>query len=232
MTNDVWEDVAEDLEIDAETIENIVDPVPQTIGERLQNIQTRLKVGKDHTVKFGNREYKYRNLDDINAAIRPLLKENRCILTYEDDLVMIGDRYYVRATVTLTASDTGEAISTTAYAREQQTKNGGDQAQITGSASTYARKYAATGLLALSGADDPDEQESTDTTTNTVKPGTGENPRVAAIQSKLDTQGITGNFMVKCPICHKGGGPANSVYQAVEWGCPEHGPVIWDVEPA
>ena len=223
-----WEDVAQDLESDAKAIETAIE-TPMTIHQRLWGIQTHLRVGKTNTNNFGG--YKYRTLDDINAAVRPLLEEFLCTLTYSDDLVMVGDRYYIKATVTLTAVDTLESVTATAYAREEQVKKGMDQAQITGSASTYARKYAAAGLFALTGNDDPDEHDNTDTTQNTVKPGTGENPRVAAIQSKLDAQGITGNFMVKCPICHKGGGPANSVYKAAEWGCPEHGPVIWDVEP-
>lgn len=230
MTNDVWEDVAEDLEIDAESVEAIVDPAPFTIGQRLEYIQTQLKVGKENTNQFGG--YKYRTLDDINAAVRPLLKKYHCTLSYEDELVMVGDRYYIKATVTLTASDTGESVSSTGYAREEEAKKGMDRAQITGSASTYARKYAAAGLFALTGNDDPDEHDNTDTTNNSVKPGTGENNRVSAIQSKLDAQGITGEFAAVCPVCHGRFGPAKSAHHAAAWNCPKDGPVIWDVEPA
>lgn len=117
----------------------------------LSDIQKRLKAPKDQTNSFGG--YKYRTCGAILEAVKPMLGDATITLT--DDLVMIGERYYVKATATYKAKD--ETVSATAYAREAQSKKGSDEAQITGAASTYARKTALSGLFALDdSADDPD----------------------------------------------------------------------------
>ena len=115
---------------------------------KLATIQKKLKCEKSQYNSFG--KYKYRSCEDILKAVKPLLDETKTVLTLSDELVAIGERYYVKATATLL--DTEESkdvpfISTTAYAREEETKKGMDGSQITGTASSYARKYALGGLF-------------------------------------------------------------------------------------
>jgi hypothetical protein len=122
------------------------------IYEKLQRIQAELKAPKGQFNSFGG--YSYRSCEDITEAVKPLLQEVGATLLMRDELVLIGTRYYIKATATL-AHAQGE-ISVTAYAREEETKKGMDSAQITGSASSYARKYALNGLFAIDDTKDPD----------------------------------------------------------------------------
>lgn len=121
----------------------------------LRDIQSKLKAPKNQRNTFGG--YNYRSLEDITEAVKPLLEENNCVLTFEDGLEQIGDRYYVCATATL--RNETESISTTARAREPLAKKGMDESQITGTASSYARKYAANGLFAIDDTKDADTDE-------------------------------------------------------------------------
>lgn len=121
--------------------------------KELRSIQTELNAPKTQYNAFG--KYSYRSCEDILAAVKPLLAAYNCTLTLTDDIELIGDRFYVRATATLT-NDTGDTASTTAYAREDEVKKGMDGAQITGAASSYARKYALNGLLCTDDVKDPD----------------------------------------------------------------------------
>lgn len=120
------------------------------IHDKLSKIQSELNAPKNQRNTFGN--YNYRSCEDILSAVKPIL--SGCIILLSDELVMIGGRFYVKATATL--KDGEETISTTAYAREEETKKGMDAAQITGSASSYARKYALNGLLAIDDTKDAD----------------------------------------------------------------------------
>lgn len=122
------------------------------INERLIHIQGELKAPKSQENKFGG--YKYRSCEDILEAVKPLLKKEKVTLTISDDIVEVGGRVYVKATATL--SDGEDTISTTAFAREAETKKGMDDSQITGSASSYARKYALNGLFAIDDTKDAD----------------------------------------------------------------------------
>jgi hypothetical protein len=115
-------------------------------------IQSELKAPKNQWNDFG--KYNYRSAEDILEAVKPLLKEYKCHLTISDEMVVLGDRYYVKATATLAKE--GESISTTAYAREEESKKGMDSSQITGSTSSYARKYALNGLFCIDDTKDPD----------------------------------------------------------------------------
>lgn len=124
----------------------------KTINDALLDIQARLKAPKGQTNNFGH--YKYRSAEDILEAVKPLLKENGCFLTISDDIVMVGSRIYVKATITL--SKNGETIHTTAFARESESKSGMDASQITGAASSYARKYALNGLFCIDDTKDAD----------------------------------------------------------------------------
>ena len=119
----------------------------------LNTIQSLLKAPKEQYNKFGN--YKYRNCEDILEAVKPLLFSQSCTLTISDEIVMIGTRYYVRATATIKNAN-GETETTTAYAREDESKKGMDASQITGSTSSYARKYALNGLFCIDDTKDSD----------------------------------------------------------------------------
>lgn len=122
------------------------------IDERLIHIQGELKAPKSQENKFGG--YKYRSCEDILEAVKPLLKKEKVTLTISDDIVEVGGRVYVKATAAL--SDGEDAITTSAFAREAETKKGMDDSQITGSASSYARKYALNGLFAIDDTKDAD----------------------------------------------------------------------------
>lgn len=120
----------------------------------LSEIQKKLKVGKENRNEFG--KYNYRNCSDILEAVKLVLPEGFTVVL-NDDLVLIGERYYVKATATLT--DGKEIYNTSAFAREEETKKGMDGSQITGAASSYARKYALNGLFAIDDTKDADSMD-------------------------------------------------------------------------
>lgn len=127
------------------------------IQEKLTKIQQELKAPKSKRNSFGN--YNYRSCEDILEAVKPLLAANLCSLTLDDDVMCVGSRIYVKATATLTDHAEGATISTHAFAREAETKKGMDESQITGTASSYARKYALNGLFAIDDTKDADTDE-------------------------------------------------------------------------
>ena len=126
----------------------------KNIRHKLQGIQGLLKAPKGQTNKFGG--YKYRSAEDILESVKPLLDQWGVILTVSDEVVEIGGRVYVKATARITDSEHDNSVETTAFAREAEVKKGMDEAQITGSASSYARKYALNGLLCIDDTKDPD----------------------------------------------------------------------------
>ena len=126
----------------------------EKIHAKLNAIQSALKAPKSQYNEFG--KYKYRKAEDILESVKPLLKENGCTLTCTDDLQLIGDRYYIKATATITCSEDGSSVSTTAFAREEEEKKGMDGSQVTGASSSYARKYALNGLLCIDDTADSD----------------------------------------------------------------------------
>lgn len=121
--------------------------------KELVQIQAELKAPKNQENKFGG--YKYRSAEDILEAAKKVMCKYNCYLTVSDNIEMVGSRVYVTATATLTNTE-GKSVSTKAYAREEETKKGMDAAQITGSASSYARKYALNGLFCIDDTRDPD----------------------------------------------------------------------------
>ena len=123
--------------------------------KKLTNIQSTLKAPKGNFNSFG--KYKYRSCEDILEALKPLLAEHSCVVTLSDEIVQIWERYYIKATATLLDCESGETQSTTAFAREELEKKGMDSSQITGSASSYARKYALNGLFAIDDGVDADK---------------------------------------------------------------------------
>lgn len=128
-----------------------------TIHEKLAAIQQGLQAPKSQYNSFGG--YNYRSCEDVLTAVKPLLSENKCVLTLDDSIVEVGGRVYVKATATLTDANNlpgPSSISVTAYAREEETKKGMDASQVTGAASSYARKYALNGLFCIDDAKDSD----------------------------------------------------------------------------
>ena len=123
------------------------------IYEQLANVQHELKCNKSLYNSFG--KYSYRSTELIMEAVKPLLFSNDLCLTITDSIELIGDRFYIKATATIYNKE-GEQISTTAYAREEESKKGMDASQVTGSTSSYARKYALNGLLAIDDTKDAD----------------------------------------------------------------------------
>ena len=124
-----------------------------TIVERLQSVQSQLKAPKGQKNKFGN--YNYRSAEDILEALKPLLAANGLALIITDDIVEIAGRVYVKANASVIDS-IGAQIGSNGFAREAEIKKGMDDAQITGSASSYARKYALNGLFSIDDTKDPD----------------------------------------------------------------------------
>lgn len=127
------------------------------IHEKMMHIQTTLKAPKNLYNSFGN--YKYRNAEGILEAVKPLLAENKMSMYITDDVQAVGDRVYVKATVKVLDTETGEWVETSALAREALNKKGMDDSQITGTASSYARKYALNGIFLLDDTKDADTDE-------------------------------------------------------------------------
>lgn len=128
--------------------------------EKIVSIQSELKAPKGQYNSFG--KYNYRSCEDILEGVKPLLAKHGLVLTIQDGIDLIGDRFYVKATATIT--DGKEQLSTSAYARESLDKKGMDASQVTGATSSYARKYALNGLLAI------DDTKDADTMDNSKKP--------------------------------------------------------------
>ncbi len=143
--------------------------------KELITIQSELKAPKTQVNRFGG--YKYRKAEDILEAVKPLLAKQKCTLIITDDIVMVGNRIYVKATATI-KNEKGEFEETTGWAREEETKKGMDGSQITGASSSYARKYALNGLFAIDDNADSD-------TTNT---GQQDNHHLAAQQTAQTQQ--------------------------------------------
>lgn len=128
------------------------------VHSKLKEIQKKLKAPKNQKNTFGG--YKYRSCEDILEAVKPLLYEHNCTLTINDDMIPIIDSVYVKASATLTDCESGEQVTATAYAREQETAKGMTAPQLTGACSSYARKYAMNGLFCI---DDNKDADATNT---------------------------------------------------------------------
>ncbi len=138
------------------------------IETKLLAIQSTLKAPKGQRNNFGN--YNYRSAEDILEAVKPLCAEQGCVLTVNDEILLIGDRFYIKATATLRDCESDEAISNSAFAREEKEKKGMDASQVTGACSSYARKYALNGLFCIDDTKDADTDHYTATTRGTAVP--------------------------------------------------------------
>ena len=153
------------------------------VYEKLIAIQSELKAPKSQYNNFG--KYAYRNCEDILEALKPILKEHKSTIYISDEIVTVLERFYVKATVTFIDAETGESITNTAYAREEESKKGMDGSQVTGASSSYARKYALNGMFAI---DDTKDSDFTNTTTKGDNAGLSEAQikRLLAIASKVN----------------------------------------------
>ena len=159
------------------------------IFEKLLAIQTELKAPKSQYNSFG--KYKYRNCEDILEAVKPLLAKYKATLKISDELEMIGDRYYIKATAMFIDAEAEEGVfvENTAYAREEAEKKGMDGSQVTGASSSYARKYALNGLFAIDDTKDSDTTNTGDSGEKKPKNAKKKPPREMLID-ELRKQGI------------------------------------------
>ena len=138
------------------------------IYNKLSEIQKNLIAPKGQRNDFG--KYNYRSCEDIVKALKPLLDENNCVCFMTNEMEQIGDRIYVKAIVKLIDLESGESIVTTAHAREEQDKKGMDGSQITGASSSYARKYALSGLFMIDNENDSDVTDTQEKLTEEKSP--------------------------------------------------------------
>lgn len=156
------------------------------IYEKLQVIQARLKAPKDQYNSFG--KYKYRNVESIYEAVKPLLSEVKATLTVSDVIEEVSGRFYIMSTATLTdCENPGDRVQAVAYAREAQDKKGMDDSQVTGSTSSYARKYALGGLLCI----DSGEADADSWNAGNGQPKDREKPKDKAAPKQAEPQPVS-----------------------------------------
>lgn len=154
------------------------------LSKRIIQVQTELKAPKDQYNDFG--KYSYRSAESILEALKPLLAKHELLQIISDEIVLIGDRHYIKATVTVSYGD--EALSVSSLAREPENKKGMDESQITGTASSYARKYALNGLWAIDDTKDSDTNEYRKQTTGKAETGTRKSKPAADSKPKSETE--------------------------------------------
>lgn len=159
----------------------------QKIYEKLAAIQAELHSPKSEYNQFG--KYSYRTAEAILEAVKPFLKAQGCVLNCTDDLLLVGDRYYIKATAIITAVEDGSQVSTTAWAREEIDKKGMDQSQVTGASSSYARKYALNGLLAI---DNTPDSDATNDGTGTTSAASTKKPAKKVTKTAQETSSPAG----------------------------------------
>jgi len=177
------------------------------INEKLTMIQNELKAPKSQFNAFG--KYHYRNQEDILEAVKPLLSKYEVNLTLTDSILFIGDRYYVEATAHIIDNELGQ-VQVSALAREAQEQSGMSASQITGSASSYARKYALNGLFLIDDTKDDDHKDNTPIKGELITP----KPAIRTIDSpKQDNVGVA-----MCNKCGKSITVAESVFSKKQYG--------------
>lgn len=144
---------------------------------KLALIQQELCAPKNQYNSYG--KYNYRSCEDILEGLKPCLEKTGCALTISDELVVVGERYYVKATATLHDNETDLKISNVAYAREEETVKGMSSSQITGAASSYARKYALNGLFCIDDVKDADTRDNRQKETKAQKQAEAEQQKIA-----------------------------------------------------
>ena len=148
-----------------------------TIFEKLVTIQQELIAPKNQYNSFG--KYNYRSCEDILEGLKPCMAKVKAAVTVSDEIVFIGDRYYVKATATLHDAESDASVSNTAYAREEDNKKGMDASQVTGSTSSYARKYALNGLFCIDDVKDADSRDNRQKEAEEQKKAEAEEKKIA-----------------------------------------------------
>ena len=146
-----------------------------SVYTKLLNVQSELKAPKSQYNSFG--KYKYRSCEDILEALKPILNKNKATVIISDDILFVEGRHYIKATVKFIDTENGEMVENSALAREDEVKKGMDSSQITGSVSSYARKYALNGMFAID-----DTKDSDSTNTHGAEPGKPESTKLSAKQ--------------------------------------------------
>jgi len=176
------------------------------VYEKLMYIQSELKAPKNQYNSFG--KYHYRSCEDILEGLKPILAKHKAAVTVTDEIVQIGDRYYVKATAKLLDIEKGDILEVSAFAREDEMKKGMDLAQVTGSTSSYARKYALNGLFAIDDTKDSDftnkhEDKPNNESKTTNSNNSGSNTFTCSSCNAIITQAVhtfsTNKF--KKPLC-------------------------------
>lgn len=152
-----------------------------SVYEKLAAVQRELKAPKGQFNSFG--KYKYRSCEDILEALKPVLSKNGCAVVLSDSVEQVGDRFYICATATITDYETHEQVHNTAFSREDADKKGMDGSQITGTASSYARKYALNGLFLIDDTKDADTDAYHEQTTGEKRK---QEPKIAAATAKAN----------------------------------------------
>ena len=163
------------------------------IYSKLLDVQQKLKAPKDQFNSFG--KYNYRSCESILEALKPHLQENKLTLVLSDEIKEVGGRVYVQASATVFDTETGDACRVTAYAREEDAKKGMDASQVTGAASSYARKYALNGLFSI---DDNKDSDATNHGDTEVRKPVSTNDEVAKL-----TQHDEDGYFIVCADCGK-----------------------------
>lgn len=175
-----------------------------TIYEKLSAIQSELKAPKSQYNSFG--KYNYRNCEDILEAVKPLCGKYKAVCTIGDEVTLIGERYYIKATARLIDVESpADKIENTAYAREEAEKKGMDGSQVTGASSSYARKYALNGLFAI------DDTKDSDTT------NTGGKEAASAAQKPKQTARKEEWKLTKSELVSKYGDVVSNVEQCIAY---------------
>ena len=156
------------------------------VWEKLSKVQTELKAPKNQFNGFG--KYKYRNCEDILEALKPVLAKNKLTILVSDMVENVNGRFYIKAVLTLVDVETGESTTTQAYAREEENKKGMDSSQLTGSTSSYARKYALNGMFLI---DDTKDADATNNHGNDQKNENKDTNKSDKQQQKKETKKIT-----------------------------------------
>jgi hypothetical protein len=197
----------------------------KNLVQKLALVQQELKAPKSQFNSFGN--YKYRNQEDILEAVKPLLAKHGLGLRIYDEVKFIGNRYYIQATAQLSDLEAKDRdyLTVTGLAREEEVKRGMDASQITGAASSYARKYALNGLFLIDDTKDSDYTNGIDPTlssrpTPAVKPAVVSTPKVEVEQPKpaVTTANNVSSPAFKCSKCSKAITTAEKVYSKLQYG--------------
>ena len=164
-----------------------------SVYDKLMKVQQELKAPKNNFNSFG--KYKYRSAEDILEAVKPLLAKYKATMFITDDIRAIEGRFYLEATITFVDAETGEKVVVKALAREQEDKKGMDPAQLTGAVSSYARKYALSGMFAI------DDTKDMDTMNNSVEGQQGRNVAQQPRSNANGQQSTSNPNLPRCSVC-------------------------------